>query len=605
MNAKLFLAFFLTALLLLAKSPAATYTVAPGGLDANAGTAASPWKTIQKAANTLKAGDTVLVSPGVYKERVKINVSGSAAGGFVTFQANGTPGTVVIDGQGVAGSGDMISVTNKSYLRICGFEIRNNLNVDDKSGIRVTGSGDHIEIRNNRISEIRGTHAMGITVYGTSQTTAITNLVIDGNEVHHCDPYTSETVTVNGNVNGFEVTNNYIHDVNNIGIDIIGGETSIMPNQTLVARNGVVRGNVVERCNDVQDGTAVGIYVDGGSDILVENNRATGCDTGFQVGAENEGATTRRITLRNNIASKNLKMGLILGAADDTMGRVDGVTVVNNIFYQNDQQDEWAAEVLLEWASNCTIQNNIFSILAASPIYFYWADSASGLGNKLNNNLYYGKSDGEWTWKGVGYNSFASWQSGAKQDTAGKYGNPGFVDGANGNFHLLATSAAINMGNGTNAGGLDIDGMARVSGAAVDCGPDEYRPVDAWAMAKFPGSRLSICQLLCEDPDRDGACNLMEYACGTDPLQPASRGSLSVAPVRKTTGTYLGLSSPVNAAATDVVVTTQCSNDGTGWTAVTAAQVSAPLVANGLSSCQTLQPCGMAPKFFRLFVAVR
>ncbi len=45
---------------------AATYYVATTGNDANSGTLASPWRTIQKAANTMSAGDTVLIRGGTY-----------------------------------------------------------------------------------------------------------------------------------------------------------------------------------------------------------------------------------------------------------------------------------------------------------------------------------------------------------------------------------------------------------------------------------------------------------------------------------------------------------------------------------------------------------
>jgi len=57
--------------------------------------------------------------------------------------------------------------------------------------------------------------------------------VIDGNEVYDCDPAPSEALTLNGNVDGFQVTNNVVHDVNTIGIDAIGGERDIQPDQNL------------------------------------------------------------------------------------------------------------------------------------------------------------------------------------------------------------------------------------------------------------------------------------------------------------------------------------------------------------------------------------
>ena len=44
-----------------------TYYVAPDGVDSNPGTRAQPWKTIGHAAETLAAGDTVVVMGGVYR----------------------------------------------------------------------------------------------------------------------------------------------------------------------------------------------------------------------------------------------------------------------------------------------------------------------------------------------------------------------------------------------------------------------------------------------------------------------------------------------------------------------------------------------------------
>src|ERR1700733_12782933 len=55
-----------------------TFYVSTAGSDSNPGTLASPWLTIQHAASTAQAGDTVYVLPGVYSESVNIGVSGSA-----------------------------------------------------------------------------------------------------------------------------------------------------------------------------------------------------------------------------------------------------------------------------------------------------------------------------------------------------------------------------------------------------------------------------------------------------------------------------------------------------------------------------------------------
>src|SRR5688572_29709444 len=66
---------------------AATYYVAINGNDANPGTLAQPWRTIQKAANVMVAGDTVLISPGNYAESVVTRAHGTTTA-RVRFQAN-------------------------------------------------------------------------------------------------------------------------------------------------------------------------------------------------------------------------------------------------------------------------------------------------------------------------------------------------------------------------------------------------------------------------------------------------------------------------------------------------------------------------------------
>ena len=202
--------------------------------------------TIQAALNAAAAGDTINVLSGTYFEKLSFPHGGSAGGGYITLQA-GSGQSPILDGTGVSGS-NMVLIDTQSYVKLIGFEIRNNLKVNDGSGVRILGSGSNIEIRNNRIHDIRGRSAMGITVYGTAPT-PISNLIIDGNQIYDCEPANSETLTLNGNVTDFQVTNNLVRDVNNIGIVFIGGERDIQPDPTKVARNGECRGNQVYHAN--------------------------------------------------------------------------------------------------------------------------------------------------------------------------------------------------------------------------------------------------------------------------------------------------------------------------------------------------------------------
>ena len=75
----IFLISFLAVSVISVRAEAAVYFVAKDGNDANNGSETSPWLTIQKAADSLQAGDTVYVKEGTYNEDVIITTSGEKA----------------------------------------------------------------------------------------------------------------------------------------------------------------------------------------------------------------------------------------------------------------------------------------------------------------------------------------------------------------------------------------------------------------------------------------------------------------------------------------------------------------------------------------------
>lgn len=103
-----------------------SFYVATTGNDSNLGTQSAPWRTIQHAADTARAGSTVSVRGGIYEELVSINASGNASDGYITFRSY--PGeTAILDAGHLTPSGriGILTIQNKSYVRIQGFEIRN------------------------------------------------------------------------------------------------------------------------------------------------------------------------------------------------------------------------------------------------------------------------------------------------------------------------------------------------------------------------------------------------------------------------------------------------------------------------------------------------
>jgi hypothetical protein len=103
----------------------ATYYVRKTGNDGSAGTSAgAAWLTIDKAANTVAAGDVVWIGAGVYRELVTIDTSGSS-GSEIEWRADidgsmtGDRGLVIItrlsDETGTGGTGNCLDINGKTF----------------------------------------------------------------------------------------------------------------------------------------------------------------------------------------------------------------------------------------------------------------------------------------------------------------------------------------------------------------------------------------------------------------------------------------------------------------------------------------------------------
>jgi hypothetical protein len=349
--------------------PSPSFYVATTGNNSNPGTQAAPWRTIQYAADTARAGSTVNVRGGIYEELLSINASGNATDGFITFRSY--PGeTAVLDAGHFAPSGrqGVLTIHNQSYVRIEGFEIRNFRTAEHRLaplGISVMGAGSHIELLKNNVHHIEqnfngrdgpghGANGFGIAVYGTDAKTPITDLIIDGNEVHHLKTGSSESLVVNGNVTNFRITHNAVHDNNNIGIDVIGFERTAPDPAVDQARDGVVSGNLVynitSRGNPAyqNEENSDGIYVDGGTRILIEQNVMHDVDFGIELASEHKDRATSYITARNNLIYHCHTAGISIGGYAPERGHTDHSTVVNNTLYDNDTSGTGSGEFQMQ-----------------------------------------------------------------------------------------------------------------------------------------------------------------------------------------------------------------------------------------------------------------
>ena len=423
-------------------SAATMYYVSVKGSDTNPGTSDRPWRTIQKAANTMVAGDTVTVLAGDYGERVQVTRSG-ASGAPITYQASGT---VTMRGFTVRGH----------YTTIRGFDISNTPNAwADGQGIFVQANNCVVEgnyvhyatrggifvyaepwewgsrtgcvVRNNRVYR---NALVGIEVHGR-------NHVVEGNEIwgtiqHHPNwpspPY-SDADGVRFFGSGHVFRRNYIHDISYDDVE-----------------------NVNPHIDCFQ--TWGGEYQEAGRDTVFERNwcEVLESQTAYESGTAFMLAGTRGLVIRSNVlqAAKHINTG---GGGNSYL------TVVNNTLTSelSFPTSNYPQGVALEDCPNSTVRNNILYNLPGE-VYKVTGTSVQGLA--MGNNLAY-RSDGQ-----------ALVGSPYPGDLWGVA--PGFVNAGAENYHLQTASRAVDAGYGVGAlVPVDYDGLARPQGQAFDIGACE------------------------------------------------------------------------------------------------------------------------------------
>lgn len=479
---------------------ATSFYVSTTGNDVNPGTQAQPFKTLQHAATEAKPGDTVNILGGVYCQQLSVTSSGSAAAGYITFRSQ--PGQfAVLDGSCMMpphGKTAMLHLHDVSYVKIERLEIRNYKTSDREStpcGICIDGHGSHVELLNNNVHNIEqtfpgrhgpgsGANGFGIAIYGTDLA-PITDLVVAGNEVHHLQTGSSESLVLNGNVTHFRVTGNRVHNNNNIGIDIIGFEHTA-PNPSVDrARDGIVNENLVyditSRGNPAyrESADSDGIYVDGGTRVVIERNTIHDVDFGIETASEHFGHNSSYITVRNNLIYFCHTAGITIGGYGLKRGGTHDVTIVNNTLYKDDAWQTGTGEFQMQYhMRNNVFKNNIIYV----GKYGRAQKSLSGPMQSgaptvmLDHNLYYfpaGSTAVKWSYNKKDYASFKDFVKATGQDQHSTFANPRFVNPSNKNFHLQKDSPAIGKGADLGeaiVGAKDLDGASRASDGKIDIG---------------------------------------------------------------------------------------------------------------------------------------
>lgn len=190
------------------------FYVSPSGNDSNPGTYEKPWKTIEKAANTLASGQTAIILAGTYSERVDIRRDG------ITLKADGK---VQMRGFEINGDNNTVigfSISDKSNS--AGIYVKGNNNLVQgneifhmkQDGIWFFGSGN--VYRSNYIHDILDPSIDGDPHADCFQTWAqygpVTNTLIESNTCIHNRTWGSNQIFMveaqNAKVDNLVVRNN-------------------------------------------------------------------------------------------------------------------------------------------------------------------------------------------------------------------------------------------------------------------------------------------------------------------------------------------------------------------------------------------------------------
>lgn len=417
----------LVLLLLTSAARAATYFVSTAGNDANPGSQAAPWRTLQKAGDVAGAGDLVTVLPGTYVG-FRPRKSGTAQAP-VRFVAQAG---VVVNAPGAANSnGDNIWVRNVDYVVIDGFEST----AAPRSGVAVQGEPD----LNSTGVVVRNCHCHDNGRWGIF-TGFSRDLLLEDNETSYSA--IEHGIYVSNSGDRPVVRRNHAHHNNASGIQL--------------------NADPIQMGDDPDDPQGDGII----EQALIEANLIH--DNGVAGGAAINLASVRDSVIRNNLLYANRATGIAGwddGEGSNLYGTRDNRILGNTIVQPSGSR---FAISLLNGSTGNLILGNVLLHLGTRGSVSADPSSQSGLVSDYNAVVNrFSDDDAFFTlaqWRGFGFDAHSFLATPAVL----------FVDGAADDYRLSATSPARDSGSAHAELPNDRTGVARPQGSGVDVGAYEY-----------------------------------------------------------------------------------------------------------------------------------
>lgn len=179
-------------------SNGAAYYVSPSGSDANAGTLAAPWRSIQKAMNALRPGEKAYVRADTYETGAAFGTSADTYAWSTTCSALAPCSILAYPGEKPVLHGQ-VRITGH-YLRLSGFIIEGPLSLDVASPHQrranqvLLEGASHVELSFNEIR--KNDYHAGIKVNQSGQVHILNSYIHDNGRftITH-DPRTGNEVT--------------------------------------------------------------------------------------------------------------------------------------------------------------------------------------------------------------------------------------------------------------------------------------------------------------------------------------------------------------------------------------------------------------------------
>jgi len=257
--------------------------VSTTGDDAGPGTADLPWRTVQKALDTLTPGERVEVSRGTYTADLVMRRRGTPDAPITVTARAGAP--VVLRPASTSGDTYPVRFTDgAAYVRLQGFVIERATGTSS-TNVYFEGSAHHIELARN---DIRDSQDQGVFAERTTADLRIVANRIHGNGRGHLpDQHQSHGLYLEGR--GHLVANNVVYD------HPFGFGIQLYPaiRDTIVTNNTVVGSG--------HSGIVVG-GPDGASNIVVRNNILA---FNSQYGLESDDACPTETIVEGNVIAGN------------------------------------------------------------------------------------------------------------------------------------------------------------------------------------------------------------------------------------------------------------------------------------------------------------